>query len=120
MAVKTKTVRQDLGEVITEVFSREWLLDFANTVKGMTQGVWGEGRCPECDSARKVMVQIPDLKGQLAAVTSLLEQAEGRPGTAVGEVGGVSIVVERTWPSAGAEDQKQLLPAAEADPLPHL
>lgn len=111
---KPNTRRQDLGEVVNEVFSREWLLEFAATIKNMTTGVYGDGRCPECDSARRVLVQIPDIKGQLAAVVALLEQAEGRPGTADGTAGGVTLVVERAWPVAGDTDSDELPDVAEA------
>lgn len=120
MPAKPKTVRQDLGEVITEVFSREWLMEFAGQVKSMTTGVWVEGRCPECGSARQARAQMPDLKGQLAAVTSLLEQAEGKPGTASGEPGGMTLIVERSWPGAGVEnpDVVRAAPAAaDVSPL---
>ena len=105
MSTRPKSVRSDLGEVIGEVFSRDWLLEFAETIKGMTTGVWGAGSCPECGSSKKVLVQVPDIQGQLRAVTELLEQAEGRPGVAAGEPGGITLIVERHWPSSDdAED----------------
>lgn len=116
-SAKPNTRRQDLGEVINKTFDRKWLLEFAETVKGMTQGVWGQGRCPECDSPRKVLVQIPDVQGQIKAVVALLEQAEGRPGTAQGEAGGVTLIVERSWP-VGPEDQDKLPTPAPAESLP--
>jgi hypothetical protein len=112
-AAKPKTVRADLGEVIGQVFSKEWLFELAQSVKGATTGVWGAGQCPDCGSQRKVLVQIPDIKGQLAAVTELLEQAEGRPGVQSGDPAGVTIVVERKWPpddEQAADDSRR--PAA--------
>jgi hypothetical protein len=101
---KPRTVRQDLGAAITEVFDADWLRGFAETIKTMTHGVWGEGVCDSCGSKRKVMVKVPDTQGQLKAVVELLEQAEGRPGTASGEPGGVTLVVERMWPVARDQD----------------
>ena len=105
---KAKTVRQDLGERLNEKFSGVWLDDFLETVKGMTNGAWGSGICEECGSKRKVLVQVPDIKGQLAALVALMEQSEGRPGTAQGEAGGVTLIVERKWPDAGSEDLDKL------------
>lgn len=118
MSEKPKTRREDLGEAINQVFDAEWLLEFAETIKGMTNGVWGEGNCPECGSPRKVLVKIPDIQGQLKAVMALLEQAEGRPGTAQGEAGGVTLIIERSWPVAGTEDQDELQSAPAAEGIP--
>lgn len=108
MTTKPKTVRQDLGEVISEVFSREWLYAFAEDLKNMQGKTWGEGRCPECGSARKVEVKVQDYQGQLKALIGLLEQAEGRPGTAEGEAGGITLIIERKWPVGGDSDSNEL------------
>lgn len=111
---KPRTVRQDLATAITEVFDADWLREFADTIKNMTQGVWGEGTCDKCGSKRKVMVKVPDTQGQLKAVVELLEQAEGRPGTATGEAGGVTLIVERKWPRARAQDSGHLRPVQDS------
>lgn len=112
---KPRTRRADLAEVINKTFDSEWLAEFAEQLKGMTKGMWGMGECPECGSKRKVFVDVPDLKGLLAALTELMEQAEGRPGTAQGEAGGVTLVVERRWPSGGDETGAEL--GLRASPL---
>lgn len=111
MAAKSKEeraqVRSTVSRIVTEVFDEEYIREIAEGVKGLTRGQWGEGDCPECGSRKKVMVEIPDIASQLKALTVLLEQAEGKPGTAEGEPGGVTIIVKRTWPGdedAGARD----------------
>ena len=99
MAVKAQAppekVRAKLGRAVGEVFDEAWLYEFAESVKGMMSGVWGVGICPDCGSNRKVKVDVPDIKGQIAAVTELMEQAEGRPGTDSADQQGTTIIVER-------------------------
>lgn len=87
--------RVRIGEAISEVFDTGYWRELAESIKGMTTMVWGSGRCPECGSTRKVQVEIPDIKGQLAAAGELIEQAYGRPGTDSAEQQGTTIVVRR-------------------------
>ena len=88
-------VRSTLGRVIRDAFDEDYLREFAQSIKSMSMGAWGYGVCPECGSQKKVLAQFPDIKGQIAAVTELMEQAEGRPGTDEGGLEGTTIVVER-------------------------
>jgi hypothetical protein len=78
----------------TEI-SPEYLRELVAQVKTMTKGVFAH--CPDC--RRQVQVSVPDLPRVIAGLTELLEQAEGRPGTASTEAGSVTLIVERTWPS---------------------
>ena len=102
MAAKNKAeraqVRSTVSKVVTEIFDEQYIRELAENVKGLTKGVWAEGVCPGCGNAKKMKVEVPDLASQIKALTELLEQAEGRPATADGEPGGVTIIVERKWP----------------------
>lgn len=116
-AEQPKTVRQSLTEVITEVFDEEYLKQLAKDVREMRKGYRGSGRCPDCGSMKGVTVDLPDLTGQLKNLIELIEQAEGRPGTAAGEPGGVTLVIERLRYAEG-EDSPELSPAPEAAGVP--
>ena len=113
-ATERAQVRSTVSRVVTEVFDEPYLRELAENVKSLTKGVWGDGVCPECGSAKKVKVEVPDLASQIKALTELLEQAEGRPGTAEGEPGGVHLIIERVWPPARAENPRDVQPAAPA------
>jgi hypothetical protein len=52
--------------------------------------------CPNCE--QRVSVFVPDLPRVISALTDLLEQAEGKPGTVATEDAGVTLIVERNWP----------------------
>ena len=94
-SAEPEKVRGTLGRVIRDVFDETYLREFAESVKTMTAGVWASGVCPDCGSQKKVRVDVPDLKGQIAAWTELMEQAEGRPGLDSTEQQGTTLIVER-------------------------
>jgi hypothetical protein len=96
------SVRSSLGDAFAEVFDAAYLRQFAEEAKGLTTAMWGVGICPACGNQKRVLCDMPDIGGKLKIFISLLEQAEGRPGTATGEPAGVTIVVNRIWP--GGED----------------
>ena len=96
------SVRSDLGEMIAEVFDMAYLRQLAEEAKGLTTAMWGVGICPNCGNQKRVLCDMPDIGGKLKIFIALLEQAEGRPGTADGQPAGVTIVVNRIWP--GGED----------------
>lgn len=78
-----------------EVFDPSFLREWMESIKQMSAGVWGSGSCPECGTQRKVRAEVPDIKGQITAVTELIEQIWGRPGTANVDQQGTTIIVER-------------------------
>lgn len=112
MAAKPEKARARLGTAVGEVFDLDFLRELAQSIKEMTKGVRGTGNCPECGSARSVLVQIPDIQGQIKALTELMEQAEGRPGTESGEAGGVTLIVERKWPVISSDPEELALGAS--------
>lgn len=87
--------RNIVAEVLAENATREKieaLLDRALDLKGLA---WGY--CPGCK--KRIQVEVPDLKKQVDALTSLLDQAYGKPGTTDAEAGGVTLIVNRVWPA---------------------
>jgi hypothetical protein len=96
-------VRSTVSRIVTEVFDEEYIREVAEGVKGLTRGQWGEGTCPECGSRKKVMVEIPDIASQLKALTTLLEQAEGKVQAADADGSGVTLVIHRTWPEKSTD-----------------
>ena len=91
-----------MAELAPEVFDREWLREFMESVKELQKGYQVEHDCPECSFRKKVTVQIPDFKNILDSVTELFNQAYGRPGTDNPESQGTVIVVKRIWPEKAA------------------
>jgi hypothetical protein len=87
-------VRPSLSDAIREAFTPAYLRELAEDVKGMQKGVFAF--CPNC--REKVQVHVADLPRVISALTDLLEQAEGKPGTATPEDAGVTLIVERYWP----------------------
>ena len=76
------------------MFTPEYLRELAEDVKAMSKSTFAY--CPTCRT--KVQVSVPDLPRVIATLTELLEQAEGKPGTASAEAAGVTLIVERYWP----------------------
>lgn len=101
-------VRSTVSKVVQEVFNEEYIRKLAEDCKTLTKGFWADGECPECGSRKKVKVEVPDIYSQIKILTELLEQAEGRPGTAEGEPGGVEIIIERMWPDGGRKNRKHV------------
>jgi hypothetical protein len=87
-------VRPSLADAIRETFTPEYLKELAESVKEMSKGTFAY--CPDCEC--KVQVSVPDLPRVISGLTDLLEQAEGKPGTASTEAAGVTLIVERHWP----------------------
>lgn len=108
-------VRSTVSKVVSEVFNEDYIRQLAEDCKTMTRGYWAEGECGECGSKKKVKVEVPDIYSQIKVLTELLEQAEGRPGTAEGEPGGVELIIERMWP-IGADTGSKHVPATQ-DPV---
>jgi hypothetical protein len=107
-------VRPLLADAIREEITPAFLRELVGKVKEMQKETFGY--CPGCK--KKVLVQVPDLPKVISGLTELLEQAEGRPGTATAEDAGVTLIVERIWPGpcpkCGAEDEVELIPPPEA------
>jgi hypothetical protein len=83
-----------LAEAIRAEISPEYLRDLVSQVKEMQKHT--RAWCPNCE--QHVTVFVPDLPRVISALTELLEQAEGKPGTASAEAAGVTLIVERYWP----------------------
>jgi hypothetical protein len=101
-------VRPLLADAIREEISAEYLRELVSQVKVMSKGVFAY--CPDC--GRSVQVTVPDLPRIIAAVSELLEQAEGKPGTVATEDAGVTLIVERSWPAQRSPDP----PPASSEP----
>jgi hypothetical protein len=80
-----------LADAIREEITPEFLRELVAQVRDLQKGIWVF--CPDCRA--KVMASVPDLPRVISALTELLEQAEGRPGTASAEDAGVTLIVER-------------------------
>jgi hypothetical protein len=93
-----------MARLTSEVFDEDWLREFMDSVKGIQKGVMVDHKCGECGKRGKVTVQIPDFKAILDSVVEFFNQSYGRPSTADGEPGGVTIIVERKWP-VGTSDR---------------
>jgi hypothetical protein len=93
-----------MARLTNEVFDEEWLRDFMGQVKNLEKGVLVDHKCPHCEKRGKVTIPIPDFKAILDSVVEFFNQSYGRPATADGEPGGVTIIVERRWP-VGTADQ---------------
>lgn len=88
-------VRGPLGDVLAEAVTAEYLRELLDELKSRTKATWAF--CPDC--RKKVQCEVKDISGIVKTVVELIEQVEGRPGSAdVGEAG-LSLVVERQWPS---------------------
>jgi hypothetical protein len=96
-------VRPRLAEAIGEVFDVEYFREIANQVKDASKGVHVEVEvdCRHCGkpTRKKVIAQIPDFPRIVSAVKDLLEQVEGRAGSADVAEAGLTLVVERKWPT---------------------
>jgi hypothetical protein len=105
-----------LHDALLEEITPEFLRELAADVKQATKGVWVdvELECYHCgaQNRKKVKAEIRDLAKIISMFKDLLEQAEGRPGTADAGEAGVQLIVERRWPGAGAADPVNVRPAS--------
>lgn len=85
-----------MAELLGEEATRDRLRELLDRVLNLNGLAWGY--CPGC--RKKVQVEVPDVKKQVDALTTLFDQAFGKPGTTDAEAGGVTIVVQRVWPDA--------------------
>lgn len=88
-------LRDVIRDVLNEEGRREKVATLVDSAFELRRLGWAH--CPGC--RRKVQVEVPDVKATAGVLVELLEQAEGRPGTAGVEDVGVVLVVERRWPS---------------------
>lgn len=93
-------VRPRLGDVVSASLNDEFLRGLVEDAKALTKGQWVDLQCEACGQKQRQMVQVRDIPKVLAAVKELLEQVEGRPGTAGVEDAGVQLIVER-WTASG-------------------
>jgi hypothetical protein len=87
-------VRPMLAAAIRAEINPEYLRELVSQVKDIQRQT--RAWCPNCE--QHVMVSVPDLPRVIMALTELLEQAEGKPGTASTEDGNITLIIERTWP----------------------
>jgi hypothetical protein len=92
-------VRPALADVFREEFGPDYLRSLLQDLKSSTKGVKADVTCRECGQRQYTMAQIPDYHKILQMALSLLEQTEGKPGTAGVEDAGVHLIVERSWPT---------------------
>lgn len=98
MPPKRNHPRENIAEAVSEVLTKERIVQLLNDALALQTGKWeADARCPECDSARKILVRVPDMKAVVNTITDWIDQGFGRPGTEAGEPGGVTIVVEGSW-----------------------
>jgi len=96
-------LRPRLSSAAAEVFTTDWFRDMANRIVEITKGVYIEleAECRHCGNPvrKKVLYQAPDVPRQITALTELMNQIEGRPGSADVAEQGMVLVVERNWPT---------------------
>jgi hypothetical protein len=91
------------ARVTAEIFNEDWLREYLESVKQLSRGYPVDHKCSECGKRQKVYVHVPDFKNINESVIDFWNQAFGRPGTAEGEPGGVTIIVHRHWPGGESE-----------------
>jgi len=90
--------RAIIARLYSEVFDEAALRELMEGIKQLSRGYPVDHKCSECGKRQKVYVHVPDFKQILEAMSEFLNQGYGRPGTAEGEPGGVTIIVHRNWP----------------------
>ena len=80
---------------MAEAVTAEYLRELLDELKDRTKATWAY--CPDC--RKKVQCEVRDIGGIVKTVVELIEQVEGRPGSADVEAGGLTLVVERKWPT---------------------
>lgn len=100
-----EAVRPRLGDIVRETITEDYLRDLLHQITTATKGVRAEAalECKACGHHNRkiVTVQIPDWDRQIRALTDLIDQIEGKPGTANVEEAGLTLVVKRNWPERG-------------------
>lgn len=94
-------LRELIREVLNEDGRREKVRELVDSAFELRSLV--DVQCPEC--RRKLRAVVPDVKAQVGALTALLAEAEGKPGTSDLAEAGLTLVVERSWPVAGVADR---------------
>ncbi len=74
------------------------------TAMAQTKGQWVDIICRHCNKPQKHLIQVLDLKAQLAAAEFLLNQGDGRPGEQKPET--ASLVVNRRVIYSSEEDEE--------------
>ena len=90
--------RAIIARLYSEVFDEPALREIMEGIKQLSRGYPVDHKCSECGKRQKVYVHVPDFKQILESMSEFLNQGYGRPGTAEGEPGGVTIIVKRNWP----------------------
>ena len=99
-----KAVRSTLGEQVRAWADDDRIKRMLDEIEGLEKRVWLD--CPNCK--KRSQVSVSDDVRKLEALLKVIEQVEGKPGTAGTEPGGITIVVERMWPSG--DEAKDPLP----------
>lgn len=95
---RNEKAREAIARVVPEEFNEEYLRELMQAVKELTKGYSVEVTCKHCRKTSKQIVQVPDFKQIVDAMTEFFNQAYGRPGVDAAETAGVTIVVNRVWP----------------------
>lgn len=109
-ARQDQPVRTTLSERVQEWADGDRITRMLDEIEGLEKKVWLD--CPKCN--KRSLMDVPDDVRKLEALLKVIEQTEGRPGTVDGEPGGVTIIVERTWP-VGSDDSDSEPLQATAD-----
>ena len=110
------SIREQWADVVAEVFDRDWLAEQARLASELQKGYRVEVTCKHCGRPSIATAYGPDVAGRLEQAIKLLEQSEGRPGTASTEAGDVTLVVERRWPLADDPHLHDVRPSEDPEP----
>lgn len=89
-------VRTTLSEQVQTWASGDRIERMLNEIEGLEKKA--RLQCPHC---KKISyVEVADDVRKLEALLKVIEQTEGKPGTVEGDSGGITLIVERSWPVA--------------------
>lgn len=105
---RSESVRSLIGDVLDEETTREKIRQLVSSAFELNR--LADAFCPNC--RKRVRAEVPDVRAQAQVLMDMIEQANGRPGTAQVEDAGVNLIVERWSPDGGSSDPDELPPGA--------
>lgn len=85
-------VRSDIGKALENHLTPEQLTKLMDEVLAITKRAHGEFACKKCGQRQKQLVDVPDARAVVAAMTDLANQAWGRPGEQAKGESGITFV----------------------------
>lgn len=73
------SAREEIGRALDGKMTPAQVKILINEVLAIKKRMWGEVTCKACGQRQKAPVDVPDAKAVASALTSLLDQAWGRP-----------------------------------------